>query len=125
MVVADVNDPSLSFSQAAMSVQNMLPQTMNATDVFTSTLGAGTARQDLLAGINAGQLLVNYNGHGSVEIWSGSDLFDDTIAASLTNGNKLPVFVIMNCLNGFFHDVFTESLAESLMLARNGGAVAV
>jgi hypothetical protein len=47
------------------------------------------------------------------------------MAASLTNGNKLPVFVIMNCLNGFFHDVYTQSLAEALMLAPNGGAVAV
>ena len=124
MVVADVDDSSLSFTQAAMSVQKMLPQTMNVTDVFTSTLGAGTARQNLLAGINAGQLLVNYNGHGSVEIW-GSGLFDDTVAASLTNGNKLPMFVAMNCLNGFFHDVYTESLATALMLAPNGGAVSV
>jgi hypothetical protein len=31
----------------------------------------------------------------------------------------------MNCLNGFFHDVYTESLATALMLSRNGGAVAV
>src|SRR5437899_7824519 len=125
LMVADIDDSTVSFSQAAQSVQKMLPQTMNVTDVFASTLGPATAKQDLLAGINAGQLLVNYNGHGSVAIWSGSDLFDDTTASSLTNGNKLPVFVIMNCLNGFFHDVFTESLAESLMLARNGGAVAV
>jgi hypothetical protein len=43
----------------------------------------------------------------------------------LNNGNKLPLFVAMNCLNGFFHDVYTESLAEALMLAKNGGAVAV
>ena len=123
-VVADVDDPSLSFTQAAMSVQKMLPQTMNVTDVFASSLGAGTARQNLLAGINAGQLLVNYNGHGSVEIW-GSGLLDDTMAASLSNGNKLPMFVAMNCLNGFFHDVYTESLATALMLAPNGGAVSV
>jgi signal peptidase I len=125
MMVADVDDPSVSFSQAAQAVQRMLPQTMNVTDVFAGVVGPATARQDLLAGINSGQLLVNYNGHGSVQIWSGSDLFDDTAASSLTNGNRLPVFVIMNCLNGFFHDVYTESLAESLMLARNGGAVAV
>lgn len=97
---------------------------MKVTDVFASTLGPGTARQNLLAGINAGQLLVNYNGHGSVEIW-GSGLFNDTLASALNNGNKLPVFVAMNCLNGFFQDVYTQSLAESLMLARNGGAVAV
>src|SRR6266496_3219660 len=124
LLVADIDDPSLSFSQAAMSVQKMLPQTMNVTDVFTSSLGAGTARQNLLAGINTGQLLVNYNGHGSVEIW-GSGLFDDTVAASLNNGNKLPMFVAMNCLNGFFHDVYTERLATALMLAPNGGAVSV
>jgi uncharacterized repeat protein (TIGR01451 family) len=124
MLVADTDDPSVSFSQAAQAVQKFLPQTMNVTDVFASTLGPGTARQDLLAGINAGQLLVNYNGHGSVEIW-GSGLFNDTLASSLNNGTKLPVFVAMNCLNGFFHDVYTESLAESLMLNKNGGAVAV
>ncbi len=125
LMVADLDDPTVNFSQAAQSVQKMLPQSMNVTDVFASTVGPATAKQDILASINAGQLLVNYNGHGSVEIWSGSDLFDDTTASSLTNGNELPVFVIMNCLNGFFHDVMTESLAESLMLARNGGAVAV
>jgi hypothetical protein len=123
MLVADVDD-SVSFTQAAISVQKMLPATIHVTDVFASTLGASTARQNLLAGINAGQLLVNYNGHGSVEIW-GSGLFDDTVAASLTNDNKLPMFVAMNCLNGFFHDVYTESLATALMLAPNGGAVSV
>ena len=125
MLVADTDDPGLSFTQAAQSVQKMLPSTLTATDVFTGALGTSTARQNLLDGINNGQLLVNYNGHGSVEIWSGSNLFDDTMAASLTNGGKLPLFVVMNCLNGFFHDVYTQSLAESLILAQNGGAVAV
>lgn len=125
LLVADTDDPGLSFTQAAQSVQKVLPSTFTATDVFTGVLGTSTARQNLLDGINSGQLLVNYNGHGSVEVWSGSNLFDDTMAASLTNGSKLPLFVIMNCLNGFFHDVYTQSLAESLMLSPNGGAVAV
>ena len=31
----------------------------------------------------------------------------------------------MNCLNGFFHDLYTTSLAESLITAPQGGAVAV
>jgi hypothetical protein len=124
MLVADTDDPTLSFSQAAQAVQQVLPQNMIITNVFTSTVGTGAARQDIVAGINAGQLLVNYNGHGSVQIW-GSDLFDDTAASALTNGTKLPLFVAMNCLNGFFHDVYTQSLAEALMLAKDGGAVAV
>jgi Peptidase family C25 len=107
-----------------VAVQEMLPQSMTVSDVFAGTLGLSAARQQLIAGINSGQLLVNYEGHGSVQVWA-NNLFDDTVASSLTNGNKLPVFAIMNCLNGFFHDVFAQSLAESLMLAPNGGAVAV
>ncbi len=124
MMVADIDDSSANFSQAALSVQNMLPQTMTVSDVFVGILGPDTAKQNLLAGINGGRLLVNYNGHGSVEIW-GSGLFDDTDASSLTNGSKMPLFIAMNCLNGFFHDVYTQSLAEALMLAPNGGAVSV
>ena len=48
-----------------------------------------------------------------------------TAASSLTNGTSLPVFLIMDCLNGFFQDVYEEPLAVALMLAPNGGAVAV
>jgi uncharacterized repeat protein (TIGR01451 family) len=125
MMVADSDDPTLSFTQQAQSVQQLLPSSITATDVFAGVLGTSTARQNLLDGINNGQLLVNYDGHGSVEVWSGGGLFNSTLASSLTNGNKLPLFVIMNCLNGFFHDVYTQSMAESLMLAPNGGAVAV
>jgi peptidase C25-like protein/peptidase S24-like protein len=125
LLVADADDPGLSFTQAAQSVRNLLPPTLTSTSVFAGNLGIPVATQELIAGINNGQLLVNYNGHGSVEVWSSGSLFDDTMAASLTNGSKLPVFVIMNCLNGFFHDVYTQSLAESLMMAPNGGAVAV
>ena len=124
MLVADTDDPSVSFSQAAAAVQKLLPPAMTVNDVFAGTVGVSTARQDILVGINSGQLLVNYNGHGSVQVW-GNSLFDDTTAATLTNGNRLPVFVMMNCLNGFFHDVYTQSLAEALLLSPQGGAVAV
>jgi hypothetical protein len=125
LMVADADDPGLSFSQQSQAIQNLLPKSISSTDIFTSALGTATAQQNLIDGINSGQLLVNYNGHGSVEVWSSGSLFDDAHAAALTNGNKLPLFVIMNCLNGFFHDVYTQSMAEALMLAPNGGAVAV
>jgi hypothetical protein len=35
------------------------------------------------------------------------------------------VYLLMDCLNGFFHDVYATSLSTSLLLAPNGGAVAV
>jgi hypothetical protein len=37
----------------------------------------------------------------------------------------LPVYLLMDCLNGFFQDVYDTALSTSLMLAPNGGAVAV
>ncbi len=124
LLVADRNDET-DFSQDSQSVQALLPKSMTVTDVFATDLDANTARQEVLAGINSGKLLVNYVGHGSVEIWSGDDLLDDKAASTLSNGNRLPMFLIMNCLNGFFHDVYTQSLAEALLLSKNGGAVAV
>ena len=98
---------------------------LNVLDVFASDLSVDAARQEILAGINSGKLLVNYIGHGSVEIWSGDDLLDDTTASALSNGVRLPLFLAMNCLNGFFQDVYTQSLAEALLLSKNGGAIAV
>ena len=68
---------------------------------------------------------MNYAGHGSVEQWSNQGVFGDAGAAALANGERLPVFVLMTCLNGFFADLFTESLAEGLMLSPNGGGAAV
>ena len=124
LLVADRNDTS-DFSQESRSVQALLPKSMTVTDVFASDLDPNTARQEILAGINSGKLLVNYIGHGSVEIWSGDDLLDNTAASTLSNGARLPLFLVMDCLNGFFHDVYTQSLAEALLLSKNGGAVAV
>jgi uncharacterized repeat protein (TIGR01451 family) len=124
LMVADMNDTE-NFTQDSQTVQAELPSTMQATDVFASTMSIPTAQQDIINSINAGQLLVNYAGHGSEDQWSGDNLFNNTTANALTNGSSLPVFLIMDCLNGFFQDVYEQPLAVTLMLAPNGGGVAV
>jgi hypothetical protein len=124
LIVADRNDTE-DFTHDSQTVQAQLPSSLQITDVFTSTVGTAAARQQILAGINSGQLLVNYMGHGSEEQWSGANLFDSTSVTSLTNGSQLPVFLIMDCLNGLFQDAYQQPLGVVLMLAPNGGAVAV
>ncbi len=124
LMVADKDDTE-SFSQDTQTVQAKLPPNLVVTDVFTGTVGTTAARGDILNAINSGQLVVNYLGHGSEEQWSGSDIFDTTSVSSLTNGSQLPVFLIMDCLNGFFQDVYSQPLSVTLMVASNGGAVAV
>ncbi len=85
---------------------------------------SATARTDLLDLLNQGQLLVNYVGHGSTKIWNGN-LLTSSDAWSLTNSPYLPFLVSMTCLNGFFQDPYSESLAETFLKAERGGAVAV
>ena len=124
LMVADVNDTE-NFSKDSQVVQAQMPSSLQVTDVFASSMSLPDARSAILAAINSGQLVVNYAGHGSEDEWSGDDLFDNSTVSSLTNGTALPVFLIMDCLNGFFQDVYEEPLAVTLMLAPNGGAVAV
>jgi uncharacterized repeat protein (TIGR01451 family) len=124
LIVADKDDTE-SFSQDSQSVQAQLPPSIQSTDIFAGVIGTNAARPDIIAAINSGQLLVNYLGHGSEDQWSGSDIFDTSTVSSLTNGSQLPVFLIMDCLNGFFQDVYSQPLGVALLLAPNGGAVAV
>jgi uncharacterized repeat protein (TIGR01451 family) len=124
LMVADMNDTE-NFAKDSQVVQAQLPSSIQVTDVFLSTMSVPDAQQAILTAINAGQLVVNYSGHGSEDEWSGDNLFDASQASALTNGTSLPVFLIMDCLNGFFQDVYEEPLAVSLMLAPGGGAVAV
>ncbi len=108
--VADPGDGSFDFAAAAQSLNALAP--------------AAFEKQLLPANAAAFEALVTaYVGHGSVELWAAG--FDGNSAAALRNGTKLPVVAAMTCLNGYFHDLYTTSLAESLLLNPNGGAIAV
>jgi hypothetical protein len=91
--------------------------------------GNGAARAALTAGVNAGQLIVNYTGHGSLQLWGGDDpLLENADISSWQTVGRLPFVVAMNCLNGLFSGIWEDednSLAETLQRAPNGGAVAV
>jgi len=82
-------------------------------------------RTQIVDALDDGPLLVNYYGHGSVTVWTGAGLLDSDSAAGLMNSNRLSVFTMMTCLNGYSHDAYIDSLGESLLKAPQGGAVAV
>jgi uncharacterized repeat protein (TIGR01451 family) len=124
LVIADQN-AGVDFTAEANLATLTLPASLTTTKILADGVDPATASQEIIAGINAGALLVNYTGHGSEQQWSFANLLDNTSAAALTNGNRLPVFLIMDCLNGFFQDVYQESLSSALLFAPNGGAVGV
>jgi len=123
LTVADENG-DFDFEKASQEVEDLFPEQMTVWSVYRSQAGIEAAREAILGSINEGKLLVNYMGHGSVDLWSGSLLSEDD-AASFTNSSRLTFLVGMTCLNGFFQTPYGESLAETLLKAETGGAVAV
>jgi hypothetical protein len=123
-LVADRPSSDFDFEAASARVQALLPADFGVVNLFARQLG-GATRNTIIASLNEGQLLVNFSGHGSVEIWGKSPFFGRNNARALTNGARLPIVVAMNCLNGLYSDLYTESLAEAFLKAPNGGAAAV
>ncbi|HJZ12308.1 MAG TPA: C25 family cysteine peptidase, partial [Acidobacteriota bacterium] len=124
ILAADDNE-LFDFEGATARVEALLPSNISVTEILLGQSDVGTAKNTLMNGINAGKLMVNYFGHGSVQIWAKERLLQLSDTATMTNSDRLPFFNIMTCLNGFFHDLNLDSLAEGLLKAENGGAVAV
>jgi uncharacterized repeat protein (TIGR01451 family) len=124
VVIADENIDA-DFTSEANAAAAVLPSSLQVTKILADGQDPSVVEPQILSALNSGALLVNYTGHGSEEEWSFEDLLDNSSATALTNGNQLPMYLLMDCLNGFFQDVYETSLSTSLMLSPNGGAVAV
>lgn len=112
------------FDGASRAVRSRIPEDLTVNQIQLSQMDPGTARSELLAQLEAGLLLVNFMGHGSVDIWE-NNLWETADAATLSNAPHTPYVVSMTCMNGFFHDLFGDCVAEGFLLAPQGGAVAV
>ena len=124
LLVADRND-GFDFKGASEEVRALLPAYITVRKIFRGDFGIDAdAKGEIIRDINQGPLLVNFIGHGSVDFWRGEILTSDD-AEALTNGMGLPFLVSMTCWNGSFQDLYKESLAEALLKAKQGGAVAV
>lgn len=124
VLIADQNVDS-NFTAAVTSAAGALPSFLETAQILADGADSSSVHSQIVTALNNGALLVDYNGHGAEQQWSFVNLFDSNDASALTNGGRLPVYLLMDCLNGFFQDVYAESLAKALLLAPNGGAVAV
>ncbi len=128
LMVADTQGSYFfNFEQANEQLIPLLPANMQATvqRVYRAQQPSdATARANIISKINSGAALVNYSGHGNVNAWTGAPIFSTADAMALTNGNKLSLVIVMDCLNGYFVAPPIDCISEALMKAPNGGAVA-
>jgi hypothetical protein len=124
LFMTDRDDTVNKFEMNSSMVRSAIPASMPFNEIRIGQMTVSAARQELLSSLSAGKLVVNYNGHGSVGVWARGGMFTTSIASTLTNQQR-PLFIAMNCLNGYYHDIYSESMAEALIKSRDGGAVAV
>jgi hypothetical protein len=79
------------------------------------------ANVDIVKGWNEGRLVINYVGHGSVDLWAHEHIFvrDENIP-QLTNKTKLPLVTIASCDVLRWDDPFTTSMGEELVSVQYG-----
>jgi len=118
LVFESMNDDAAAVLPAALQ-----PPFKAYLDDYGST---ATLTADIQAQIDAGSLLVNYSGHGSIQIWAEERIFDTGDVPGLANAGRYPFIINMNCLSGYFAYPAAwnyPSLGEALMRAQDKGAV--
>jgi peptidase C25-like protein len=121
LLVSDTGFEAPSESLAKLLPTGTSAVTVNRRDGPTDA----AVRGRILDVLNQGPSVVNYYGHGAVNIWTGAPLLDSGDAPKLRNAGRLSLYVMMTCLNGYFTDPKRPGLAEALLRAPVGGAFAV
>lgn len=121
VVATDASDPEFDFPQEGQNVSALVTGPMDVVTVDRGT--AADPRGDLFAAMADGPAVLDYIGHGSVDLWRGGFL-TGADAQGLANTSHPTFLVSMTCLNGYFVDPGLDSLGESMLKAR-GGAVGV
>lgn len=129
LFVADNADESGNYPAVADAViAGHLPRTFRVQRAYL-----GVTHSDPLSithaisqAINSGVALVTYLGHGAVPLWANEQLWTTSHVPQLHNGERLPIVLTFNCLDGYFiyGDAGYQSLAEEMLRHAGGGSVA-
>lgn len=84
------------------------------------------ANDDVIKGWNSGKLVINYTGHGSIDLWAHEHIFVRQVSIPLlSNKNKYPFITIASCDLARWDDPFLLSAGEQLVTLKDKGAIGV
>jgi len=122
VLVSDISD-NADFNTPNAQLRAMIPSRLNVVGIVRGQTNTD-ARTELLDQLSQGGKIINYEGHGSVNLWRGG-LLTSSDAQFLTNQKVSPLLVTMTCLNAYFMDPRAASLGEALIRVHQGGPVSV
>ena len=124
VLVSDNGDDAGDFRAAVEELAGRFAARRPRT-IHLEELGVAATRQAISDAFAAGASSISYVGHGGIHLWADEDLFDTADVASLAPQSRMPIVLTMNCLNGYFHFPYFDSLSEGLLQAEGKGAIAV
>jgi hypothetical protein len=122
VLVADGKETSFA-TQSDLLAEQSIPSGFEVSKVYAGSVE--DPQSAVVQELVDGSLIVNYVGHGSIDLWSEDRLFSSEQISSLGNDGRQPMMILMSCLLGFFGHPGRQSMAEELLLIEDGGAVAV
>src|SRR6266498_5290706 len=123
VLVADNPDLAGDFEQSAQDVAPLLAPSHTVETIFLRELGSAT-RPTIAAAFDRGAALVSYLGHGGIAVWASENVFNNQDVQTLAPQPQQPLLLTMDCLNGYFHFPFLNSLAEEFLKAPGKGSIA-
>jgi hypothetical protein len=122
LLISDLSD-TYDFKGANDRLAGLAKDAMAVDQIDRGSGETAVLRSSMLEAMNQGRKIVNYLGHGSVDMWRGN-FFTSADARALTNAANPMVFIGNTCLNGYFVNPDQESIGEALLRAEKGGAAA-
>ena len=122
VLVADNPDAAGDFEGDAESLAQSFLAGRQTQRIYLSQLG-GATRASIYEAFDTGSSLMSYMGHGAIALWASENVFNFSDVANLAPQAQQPFLMTINCLNGYFHYPFLNSLAEELVKAEGKGAI--
>ena len=120
------NDPLNVFADINQSVMDFFEENMEQVHLQLSNNWTIEAfKKQLINHLNQGSLITCYVGHGDTNNWAGESIFQTGDILKIHDDTFLSLFFSLNCLSGFFGLPDRYSLSESLIKAKNKGAIGV
>lgn len=124
VLVADNPDAAGDFEADAEEIAVGILSNQSPIRVYLGRLGSEATRRGIVDAFDRGATLLSYLGHGGIHLWANENVFNTSEVASLAPQPEQPLVLTLNCLNGYFHFPYFNSLAEELLKAEGKGAIA-
>lgn len=125
VLLADDPDGASAFGADILDIETQLPVGYVGHPILLEQLGATATRQSLFNWFDSGMGILYYLGHGGLGQLAAEGLLTTADVPPLDGSPLLPVVIAPTCAIARFDIPGFISLAESLVLEPDGGAVAV